>query len=120
MKPYKVFLLAIFTSLIFSSAGFSESLAQKMKARRPTIEALKKEGLLGENNQGYLSFVTATKKNEDIVSAQNADRRKGYQIVALQQGVTVDKISKVRAAYYAKKTKSGQWYQNNSGQWIKK
>ena len=106
--------------LLVSGAAFSDDLASRMQERRPVIEALKAKGIVGENNQGYLGFVTGVEEQADLVAAQNEDRRKGYEIVAQKQGVATEKIAQVRAAYYAKKTKSGEYYQDMSGTWIKK
>ena len=113
-------IFSLTTLLIVCGSGFSDDLASRMSARRTAIEALKQKGIVGENNQGYLGFVTSTKEQADLVDAQNEDRKKGYQIVAQKQGVESAKISQVRAAYYARKTKPGQWYQNKSSRWVKK
>ena len=95
-------------------------LTARMSERRVIIEQLKAEGLVGENNKGYLEFVGSTKKNEDVINAQNADRKVGYQIVADKQGVTVEQISTVRASYYAKNAAKGEWFQNSSGKWVQR
>ena len=95
-------------------------LSARMSERRVIIEQLKAEGLVGENNKGYLEFVGNVKKHEDVINAQNADRKVGYQIVADKQGVTVEQISTVRASYYAKNATKGEWFQNSSGKWIQK
>jgi uncharacterized protein len=105
---------------IHSTVMAEPDLTTRMSDRRGVIEQLKAEGLVGENNKGYLEFVGSTKKNEDLVAAQNADRKVGYQLVADKQGVAVEQISAVRASYYAKKAEKGEWYQDSSGKWIQK
>lgn len=111
---------AVILSFCLLSSMFADDLADRMTKRRPQIEQMKKEGILGENNKGYLEFVGDVVKNKALVDAQNADRKTGYAIVAQKQGVAVEQVAKVRAAYYAKKAKSGEYYQNSSGKWIKK
>ena len=59
-------------------------------------------------------------KHKDLIDAQNKDRKEGYSIVAKKQGASVEQVAKVRAAYYAKKAKKGELYQNASGKWLKK
>ena len=120
MMQRLTFLFLIQFSLLFSTVALADDITERMTSRRPTIEALKKEGLLGENNKGYLEFVTTTQKQKDVVDAQNEDRKKGYEIVSKKQGVSIEQVAKIRSAYYAKKAKSGEFIQNSSGKWIRK
>jgi uncharacterized protein YdbL (DUF1318 family) len=111
---------ALILSFCLCVSLYADDLADRMTKRRPQIEQLKKEGVLGENNKGYLEFVGDVVKNKALVEAQNKDRKEGYSIVAKKQGVSVEQVAKVRAAYYAKKTKSGEYFQSRSGKWVKK
>lgn len=113
----KLLSVLLFSCLSFSS--FADSLADRMTARRPAIEKLKQQGLVGENNQGYLEFIKKGGSDKNV-TAQNSDRKEGYSQVAKKQGVKVEQVAKVRAAYYAKKAKSGEWVQSRSGKWKKK
>lgn len=115
------FKLTLIASLFFSSCFlFAESLKERMTARRPTIEKLKAEGIVGESHQGYLAFVGSTIKEKATVDAQNADRKKGYEIIAQKRGVKVEQIAKVRAAWYANNADKGHWVQKSNGQWQQK
>ena len=111
---------ALILSFCLCASLFADDLADRMTKRRPQIEQLKKEGIVGENNKGYLEFVGKVIKDKALVESQNADRKQGYGIVAKKQGVSIEQVAKVRAAYYAKKARSGEYYQNSSGKWIKK
>ena len=63
MKKYSVFYttIALFILLIFSAEGNcfagANDIKARMQQRLPTIVELKSEGLIGENNKGYLEFV---------------------------------------------------------------
>lgn len=116
MKLKWAFILCLYLGFTLGA----DELAERMIERRPQIEQLKKEGILGENNKGYLEFVGDVVKLKNLVDAQNADRKEGYTIVAKKQGVSPEQVAKVRAAYYARKAKSGEYYQDSSGKWIKK
>ncbi len=116
IKTFMFVVCLIFTTQFVFAAGIKE----RMKARLPVIAALKAKGIIGENNQGYLGFVTATKADEAVITAENKDRKAIYSHFAKQQNTTVDVVEKVQAKRKAEKTKSGQFYQAADGKWIKK
>ena len=121
MMQRQACLFVVLTSfLLFSTIVSADDITERMTSRRPVIEALKKEGLLGENNKGYLEFVTTNQKQKDVVDAQNEDRKKGYEIVSKKQGVSIEQVAKIRSAYYAKNAESGEYIQDASGKWIRK
>lgn len=106
--------------LLFTLALPASELRARMEARLPAINQLKAEGIIGENNKGLLAFVGDVKKMVKLIEAHNADRLKGYQVVAAKQGVDVAQISLVRADIYAKRAKSGHWIQKKNGSWVQK
>ncbi len=79
-----------------------------MKARKPVIEALKAQGIVGENHRGYLEFVGANREKADIINAENNDREQVYTAIAGQQGTTAELVGKRRAVQIKKKAKTGQ------------
>ena len=113
-------ILSIFGLLFSGNFASSESLKARMKARLPIIVELKAKGIVGENVKGYLQFVGKMKEKEDVVDAENNDRRKVYAAIAKQQGTTVELVGKRRALQIAKKAKAGEWLQNQSGKWYQK
>ena len=110
-----VLLMGIFVGAI----AHADDIKSRMVERLPVIKALKAKGLLGENNQGYLEFLGGNKEQEDIVAAENADRKTVYNAIAKQQGTTADLVGKRRALQIAEKATGGEWIQNESGKWIK-
>ena len=117
-------IIALFVLLVFSTeancfAG-ADDIKARMKSRLPTIAQLKTEGVIGEDNQGYLGFVTSKEKEEEVVQAENSDRKKVYNAIAKQQGTSAELVGERRAKQIAERAKSGEWLQDESGKWYKK
>ena len=112
--------LALFCGFIFSAMAFGQDIKARIKARLPIILALKAEGIIGENFAGFLEFRGSNKKNEDVVIAENNDRRIVYKKIGEQTGATAEVVGKRRAKKIAELAKPGDWLQNASGKWYKK
>jgi uncharacterized protein YdbL (DUF1318 family) len=117
-------IVAFLVLLVFSTeancfAG-ADDIKAMMKARKPTIDMLKSAGIVGEDNKGYLGFVTSVKKEVSLVNAENSDRKKVYSAIANQQGTSDDLVGQRRAKQIASRAKSGEWLQDGSGKWYKK
>jgi len=117
-------IIALFVLLVFSTeancfAG-ADDIKARMKSRLPTIVQLKSAGIVGEDNSGYLGFVTGKKKEATVVEAENSDRKKVYSAIAKQQGTSVDLVGQRRAKQIAERAKSGEWLQDEVGKWYKK
>jgi uncharacterized protein YdbL (DUF1318 family) len=96
--------------------------ADKMRERQPTIEALKQQKALGEDNRGYLAVRDSealsdpAKKNEaqQLVAAENNDRKSLYREIAQQnadQGATLTTIERVFAQRRLERARSGEIFQ---------
>ena len=112
--------LLVIGSIVLAAAAWAQDLKSRMSARRPAINALKSSGVVGENNQGFLTLLKQQSDKKALVAAENKDRRKAYQIIAKQQGTTVEHVAKRRALQIAKKAKPGTMLQKASGKWYKK
>jgi uncharacterized protein YdbL (DUF1318 family) len=110
-----VLFLAFMSGAAVQAAGVKD----RMKARLPEIIALKAQGVVGENNRGYLEFI-GTKVKEALVKAENSDRKKVYMAIAGQQGASLEIVEKRRAAQIASKGRPGEWFQDPGGKWYKK
>jgi uncharacterized protein YdbL (DUF1318 family) len=120
-KIYTITLSLVIVSFLFSTAAaFGESIKARMKARLPVIRELLQNGVVGENKAGFLEFVGQKKQKEDVVDAENADRKKVYAAIAKKQGTTVQLVGERRALQIAKKAKPGTWLQDQSGKWYQK
>ena len=103
--------------LICSSSLFAQGIKERFKDRLPVIVELKKAGIVGENNLGYLEFRGAVKKNEDVVNAENEDRKKVYEAIAKKENTTAELVGKLRAKKIAEKAEPGDWLQDEKGKW---
>jgi uncharacterized protein YdbL (DUF1318 family) len=120
-KIFAVTISLLLVSLLFSAASaFGEDIKARMKARLPIIVELKANGIVGEDFKGYLQFVGQKRQKEDVVNAENADRKKVYAAIAKQQGTTAELVGKRRAIQIAQKAKPGEWLQDANGKWYQK
>jgi len=127
MKKYSVFytIVALFVLLVFSAKGNcfagADDIKARMQERLPTIVQMKADGIIGENNKGYLEFVPgAVQKMQDIVANENQDRKLVYEAIARQQKTTAELVGKRRAIQIAEKAAAGEWLQDQAGNWYKK
>ena len=112
--------LALSSGFIFSAMAFGQDIKARIKARQPIILELKAAGIIGENSAGYLEFRGSKKKNEDVVKAENNDRRKVYSAIGKKTGSTAKVVGQRRALKIAELAKPGNWLQDKSGKWYKK
>ena len=98
----------------------AEGIKARMKARLPMILELKAKGLIGENFDGYLEVIGNHKENEDVIQAENSDRRQVYEAIAKQQGTTAELVGRRRALQIAQNANSGEWLQEANGKWYQK
>ncbi len=96
------------------------SIKDRMVARIPAINSLKSQGLIGENNKGFLEFRTGQKVQQDVVQGENQDRKAVYGAIAKKQGADPVLVGKRRAKQIADKGSPGQWFQQPDGKWYKK
>jgi uncharacterized protein YdbL (DUF1318 family) len=106
--------------LITHGNASSKAIKQRMIDRLPVIKSLKDQGIIGENNSGYLEFVGNKKERADVIEAENQDRKLVYSAIAKQQGTTVELVGKHRAIQIAQKAQPGEWLQDANGKWYQK
>ena len=112
-----LFVVAIFSLLAGSAWGGANEIKARMAERLPAIMELKQKGIVGENNQGLLEFVGAEKEKTDVVEAENKDRQVVYKAIAKKTGTTPEIVGQRRARQIAENAKSGEWLQDEAGQW---
>ena len=106
--------------LITDGHSSSADIKQRMITRLPIIKSLKDQGIVGENNKGYLEFIGNKKEKQDVVEAENSDRRQVYEAIAKQQATTVEVVGTHRAVQIAEKAQPGEWLQDANGKWYQK
>ena len=105
---------------VLGVSAFADDIKARMKNRLPVIKELKSQGIVGEDNAGFLQFVGDKKVSADVVAAENKDRLTVYKAIAKQQGTTAELVGKRRALQIAKRAESGEWVQDAGGSWIQK
>lgn len=103
-------------------ANNAETIKQNMIKRLPRIQELKKDGLIGENQQGYLEAVQSSlpAADKEVIEAENADRKSVYEAIARQQGTTSELVGKLRAKKIFEQAKSGEFLKQEDGTWSRK
>lgn len=117
-----IFIFAVITFIftISSHADNIQHIKANMKARLPAINNLKKQGVVGEDNRGFLAFTGSSRQGADIVAAENGDRDKVYKAIAAKTGASPVVVGKRRAKKIAEISRSGFWIQAPSGKWYRK
>ncbi|QSH40876.1 YdbL family protein [Lentisphaerota bacterium ZTH] len=100
--------------------GGAKEIKARMKARLPQLEVLKQQGVIGENNKGYLEVLKTDDEAKKLVEAENKDRKVVYTAIARQQKVSVEMVGKRRALMIAKRAPKGQMLQGPKGKWYSK
>ncbi len=96
-----------------------EAMIRRYKARKEVIADLKTRGIVGENSNGMLAFVTTKKEQESVVREENRDRRQLYKMIAEKNNQTREVIAARAAIRFAERAKTGEYLMEN-GEWRKK
>lgn len=116
-----VALLMVILSLFFTATALqAASLKDRMADRIPAINALKDQGLIGENNTGLLEYRTGQKPDQAMIQEENNDRQTVYGAIAKKEGVSPTLVGQRRAKMIAENGKSGHWFQGADGKWFQK
>mgnify|MGYP003612421237 FL=1 len=86
------------------------------------LKTVKEQGLVGEQNNGYLGFVKsdAPADVKALVNDINSKRKAQFAQIATKNGITEAEAAKVFAREAADRTQPGNYIQNQSGGWRKK
>ncbi|OGX23749.1 MAG: hypothetical protein A2787_00600 [Omnitrophica WOR_2 bacterium RIFCSPHIGHO2_01_FULL_48_9] len=127
-----IFSLLLTAPLPFASAEGKYSIKEMtpevqaaLDSRRDRFEKLKElksQGIVGENNRGYVELLTNDILAKALVDAENKDRKIIYQTIANQNELNdaLETIEKVFAQVQRDKAMSGDKIQQEDGQWITK
>ena len=119
-RIFKLYVLIIITLMVSFQFAFAGGIKERMKLRLPAIAELKTKGIIGENNRGYLGFVTGSRAKEALIAEENKDRKKIYTYFAKKQNTTLDIVEKIQAKRKAGKVHPGKFFQKPDGTWVKK
>ncbi|MCF6290246.1 MAG: YdbL family protein [Desulfobacterales bacterium] len=115
-----VLALGLVLAFVSGTQAFGGDIKARMRARLPDINALKAQGVIGENNRGFLEFVAAARDQEKVIQAENNDRQLVYRAIAQQQGTSAELVGQRRARQIAERAAPGEWLQDSEGKWYRK
>ena len=93
------------------------------RQRFDELQDLKRRGIVGENNQGYVQLLTEAHGYRDLVDAENSDRRVIYLAIIKQNNLAESEQGKVEAAFaqvQKDKANPGDKIQAEDGSWTTK
>lgn len=85
-----------------------------------SLQDAKTQGFVGEQLNGYLGIIKASSDVKSLVSDVNKRRKAKYQELAQKNNIDLATVAKLAGNKAISKTKSGNYIQNQSGQWVKK
>ncbi len=106
--------------LAASTTLHADDIKTRMHERLPIIVDLKARGVVGENNQGYLEMLGGQTEQQEVVAAENRDRRLIYEQLARQTNTSVQVVGQRRAIQLAERAPPGEWLQDANGNWYQK
>lgn len=96
---------------------------QDRQTRYAQIQELKREGVIGENNKGYVTDLKNDAKASSLTAAENRDRRTIYENLAAQNKLGGNGLLEIQRAFaevQSDKAVAGDMVQSSSGDWKKK
>jgi uncharacterized protein YdbL (DUF1318 family) len=85
-----------------------------------TLDEAKANGLVGEQNDGYVGVVSNTPEASALAAEVNEKRKEAYGKVAQKNGIAIAKVAELAGKKLIEKVAPGGYYQAASGQWVKK
>ena len=92
----------------------------RMAQRLSRLDALKAQGVLGENNRGFVELRGGDATAGDVMAEENRDRGEVYTALAKQTGTSADQVGRARAKQLAAGSAAGVWLQREDGTWYRK
>jgi len=100
-----------------------EQALKNRQARYYQLQGFKREGLVGENNKGYVTGLKSDAAADTLVTAENKDRRVLYEALAEQNMLGSTGLLEVQKAFaevQQEKADPGDMVQSASGGWERK
>ncbi len=115
----KLFVLGAAVVALGVAAGAAMAQTDAQKA---LITAAKAEGVVGEQADGYLGIRTsADQAVQAAVTATNTGRRRLYAASAADVGTSTEvAAARMFESQLLPRMTTGQWYRNQSGQWVQR
>lgn len=115
-------LMDLFLANAYAADSVEDAISRR-QGRFDELKKLKKQGVVGEDNQGHLANLSGDSSIQPLIDAENKDREIIYADQVRQKGYPQDAISEIRKAaaeLYRERAEQGERIQNPSGEWITK
>ena len=95
---------------------------ENRRNRYEDLKILKQNGLVGENNRGYVDALTEDASAKELVTAENKDRKIIYETIVEQNDLqgALETIEKTFAQVQREKADAGDKIQMENGDWATK
>ncbi len=106
-----------------TAAALAPAAIAQTAAAKATVDTAKAAGVVGEQADGFLGFVTqpADPAIRTAVAEINAARAQLYRETAARQGVTPDVVGAATFKQVVElRLKAGEYYRPQGGAWVKK
>jgi hypothetical protein len=84
------------------------------------LDTAKRQGLVGEQPDGYLGAVRPTSEAAELIRTVNAQRRQSYQDLAKRNGVSVESVAALAGKKLTDRAGRGEYVQDASGRWVQR
>jgi len=100
-----------------------EKALKNRQSRYYQLQSLKQEGVIGENNKGYITDLKNNATAATLTAAENRDRRVLYEALVEQNKLGNTGLLEVQKAFaevQSQKALAGDMVQSSSGDWKRK
>ncbi|MFW6179229.1 MAG: YdbL family protein [Desulfohalobiaceae bacterium] len=99
-----------------------QEVVQSMKDRHSELQQAKDQGLVGEAWNGLVAVVQddASQKVQDLVQAENQDRKELFKIIAQETDAAVQEVAKQNRIRMYRLAEDGHFVQDQNRNWVRK
>lgn len=119
-----LFLIVCFVLLLVTGvqARDKQEVVQSMKDRHSELQQAKDQGLVGEAWNGLVAVVQddAPQKVQDLVQAENQDRKELFKIIAQETDSSVQEVAKQNRIRMYRLAEDGHFVQDQNRNWVRK
>lgn len=126
-----LFLVVIMAGTVLAAGAYDikqmtpqvQAALEGRKQRFAQLKSLKAQGVLGENNRGYVEVLGASADARALADEENRDRKAIYEAIVVQNNLgkgALVTVEGVFAEVQRQKASSGDRIQSQSGEWVTK
>ncbi len=119
-QAFLIAALLIIGAPVYLRADDAEAAKARGAERQTQLAAFLAQGLLGENNQGFVDLRGRDLAAGDLMAEENKYRREAYAAIAKESGSSPERVGRARARQIAESSPAGVWLQRPDGTWYKK